>query len=36
MPNHMTNVLIRFLQQNYGVLSQRPKEKEFKALTSEE
>lgn len=36
MPDHTADLLIRFLQQNKGVLSQRAKEKEFKALTSKE
>ncbi|HUX78137.1 MAG TPA: Fic family protein [Alphaproteobacteria bacterium] len=36
MPDHTVDLLIRFLQQNKGVLSQRAKEKEFKALTTKE
>ena len=36
MSNHLMDLLIRFLQQNKGVLSKRAKEKEFKALSEEE
>jgi len=36
MPNHLTTLLIHFLDQNHGVLSKRAREKEFKALTEAE
>lgn len=36
MPDHLVDLLIRFLQQNKGILSQRAKGKEFQALTSQE
>jgi hypothetical protein len=36
MPDYRVDLLIRFLQQNKGVLSQRAKEKEFQALTPQE
>jgi hypothetical protein len=36
MPDKMVAMLIRFLEQNNGTLSQRAQEKEFKDLTSEE
>lgn len=36
MPDHRVDLLIRFLQQNKGILSQRAKEKEFQALTPQE
>jgi hypothetical protein len=36
MPDHKTELLIRFLDQNRGTLSKRKREKEFSALTDEE
>lgn len=36
MPDRLVNLLIRFLQQENGVLSKRAKEKEFDSLTHEE
>jgi hypothetical protein len=36
MPDKMVAMLIRFLEQNNGILSKRAQEKEFKDLTSEE
>lgn len=36
MPDKLVASLVRFLQQNNGVLSKRAKEKEFKMLTDEE
>ena len=36
MPGHTVDLLIRFLSQNNGVLSNRAKAKEFKALTEDE
>jgi len=36
MPDHMADLLIRFLQQNEGTLSKRAKNKEFFELTEEE
>jgi Fic family protein len=36
MPDHTVDLLIRFLSQNNGVLSNRAKGKEFKALTEDE
>lgn len=36
MPDHVADLLIRFLQQNKGTLSQRAREKEFMALSAEE
>jgi len=36
MPDKLVATLVRFLQQNNGVLSKRAKEKEFKMLTDEE
>ena len=36
MPDKLISVLVRFLEQNQGVLSKRAKEKEFSALTEPE
>ncbi len=36
MPDHLADLLIRFLEQNRGNLSNRAKEKEFNALSAEE
>ena len=36
MPNHIADLLIRFLEQNNGKLSIRAREKEFKALSNQE
>jgi Fic family protein len=36
MPDYLVDLLIRFLEQNGGKLSNRAKEKEFKALSEEE
>lgn len=36
MPDHIVDLLIRFLHQNHGVLSKRAREKEFKALSDGE
>jgi hypothetical protein len=36
MPGHTSDLLIRFLRQNHGVLSKRAREKEFQALTADE
>ena len=36
MPNHLIDLLVRFLQQNKGRLSKRAKETEFKMLTEKE
>ena len=36
MPDTMIAMLIRFLEQNNGVLSKRSKDKEFKDLSSNE
>lgn len=36
MPDHLADLLIRFLEQNGGKLSKRAREKEFKALTNQE
>ncbi len=36
IPNHLTDLLIRFLHQNNGILSKRAREKEFKAFSKEE
>ncbi len=36
MPDHTMDLLIRFLRQNNGKFSKRAREKEFKALSSEE
>jgi len=36
MPDKLISVLVRFLEQNQGVLSKRSKEKEFSMLTEEE
>jgi hypothetical protein len=36
MPDRLVNLLIRFLQQENGVLSKRAKEKEFESLTQDE
>lgn len=36
MPNHLIDLLIRFLTQNKGTLSKRAQEKEFEKLTSSE
>lgn len=36
MPNHLVDLLIRFLDQNKGILSKRAREKEFEALRQEE
>jgi hypothetical protein len=36
MPDKMVNTLVRFLEQNEGVLSKRAREKEFNMLTEEE
>ncbi|MBY0293599.1 MAG: Fic family protein [Alphaproteobacteria bacterium] len=36
MPNHLTDLLIHFLQQNGGKLSKRAQENEFKELSQEE
>jgi hypothetical protein len=36
MPDKMFSVLVRFLAQNHGILSNRAREKEFSMLTEEE
>ncbi len=36
MPEHTSDLLIRFLRQNNGVLSKRAREREFQALTADE
>jgi Fic family protein len=36
MPDYLADLLIRFLEQNKGKLSKRAKEKEFKALSTQE
>jgi hypothetical protein len=36
MPDKMVSILVRFLEQNQGVLSKRAKEKEFGALSERE
>lgn len=36
MPDHLADLLIHFLEQNQGKLSKRAREKEFKALSTEE
>jgi hypothetical protein len=36
MPDNMVALLIRFLEQNNGILSKRAQEKEFAALTTNE
>lgn len=36
MPNYMVALLMRFLEQNHGVLIKRTREREFKELTEEE
>lgn len=36
MPDHIMDLLIRFLHQNQGTLSERAREKEFKKLSEEE
>jgi hypothetical protein len=36
MPDKMISLLVGFLQQNNGVLSERAKEKEFLTLTNNE
>lgn len=36
MPDHLADLLIRFLEQNEGTLSKRAKQKEFKTITDEE
>jgi len=36
MPDHIMDLLIRFLHQNQGVLSKRAREKEFKELSEDE
>jgi Fic family protein len=36
MPDHIADLLIRFLEQNRGALSNRAKEKEFKELSQDE
>ncbi len=36
MPDKLVATLVRFLQQNNGVLSKRAKEKEFNGLTEKE
>jgi hypothetical protein len=36
MPDKLISVLVRFLEQNQGVLSKRAKEKEFSMLTERE
>jgi hypothetical protein len=36
MPDHMADLLIQFLEQNSGTLSNRAKEKEFKELSEAE
>jgi hypothetical protein len=36
MPDHMVDLLVSFLGQNYGVFSKRAKEKEFKAFNNTE
>ncbi len=36
MPDHISDLLIRFLEQNKGILSDRAKEKEFKKLSEDE
>jgi hypothetical protein len=36
MPDHTADLLIRFLEQNKGMLSKRAREKEFRELSSAE
>ena len=36
MPDKLVSVLVRFLDQNQGVLSKRAKEKEFSELSQKE
>jgi hypothetical protein len=36
MPDRMIALLVKFLEQNHGVLSVRAKEKEFNSLSEEE
>jgi hypothetical protein len=36
MPDKMIALLVKFLEQNHGVLSTRAKEKEFNSLSEEE